>query len=385
MTQDIYQRLALHLSTLEMGLPYSEELIDILKENFTSTEVEAEVALALPTKVIPLQPVGVDDIIGKVDIPRTELVDILERLAERGLLFSGKTKEGERGYALTQWGFGFPQAFHWKGEKTPHAKKMAEILDDYKHKVREELLEKTVTNQYRYVPTKEAIELALHEIHDHGGIHDHDHEGVHEKETVHDYEMMENVIERARVLALAHCPCRVKEQLLGRGCDHLLEVCIKFDELAEYLIERGFGREITKEEALEIIKKSEEDGLVHFIDNAQGEVKHNCNCCGCCCWNLGPIKRRKIPRDSIIATYFVTEIVEEKCNGCGKCVDICPVDVITIDGDLAIIDKDWCVGCGLCLTRCKLKATKLIRRSDVVPPLDFRELHEKLLKERGFG
>ncbi|MFC1980457.1 4Fe-4S binding protein [Chloroflexota bacterium] len=359
--QDVYERLALNLSTMAMGLPYREELVDILRENFTLTE--AEVALALPTKVIPIQPVGVDDIIGGVNLPREELIDILEGLAERGFLFSGRTQEGEKGYALMQSGFSFPQMFHWKGERTPHAKKMAEMLGNYyRRKVNDETCAYSETKAYRYVPVNQAIELTT--------------------QGVYDYEMMGNVIERARVIAVAHCPCRVSQQLQGKGCDHLTEVCLKFDEMAEYLIERGFGKEVTKGEAVEIIKKSEEDGLVHFVDNAQGNIQHNCNCCGCCCWNLGPIKRRKIPRDMIIATYFIMELDEEICNFCGNCVDICPVNAITIGDDLAIIDKEWCVGCGLCSTRCPLEALKLARRSDVVPPHSFRELHETLLEER---
>ena len=362
--QDVYERLALHLSTMAMGLPYREELVDILRENFTPTE--AEVALSLPTKVIPIQPVGIDDIIERVGIPREELIDILEGLAERGFLFSGRTQDGEKGYALMQSGFSFPQMFHWKGERTPYAEKMSEMVGNYyRRKVRDETCAYSETKAYRYIPVNRAIELTT--------------------QGVYDYEMMGNVIERARVIAVAHCPCRVSQQLRGRGCEHLLEVCLKFDDMAEYLIDRGFGREVTKGEAVEIIRKSEEDGLVHFVDNAQGDIKHNCNCCGCCCWNLGPIKRRKIPRDMIIATYFIMELDEEICNFCGNCVDICPVNAITIGDGSAVVDKEWCVGCGLCSTRCPLDALKLARRSDVVPPPNFRELHEVLLKERSFG
>lgn len=361
MTQDVHERLALHLSTLEMELPYRKELVDILRENFTPTE--AEVALALPTKVIPIQPVGVDDITGEIDLPREELVTTLESLAGRGLIYSGRTIEGEKGYALTQRGFGFPQTFHWKGERTPYAEKMAEMVGNYyRRKVTDELYANAQTPAYRYIPVNRAIELTT--------------------QGVYDYEMMGNVIERARVIAVAHCPCRVREQIQGKGCNHLLEACLKFDDMAEYLIDRGFGREITKGEAVEIIRKSEEDGLVHFVDNAQGDIKHNCNCCGCCCWNLGPIKRRKIPRDFIIATYFIMELDEEICNFCGNCVEICPVDAITIGDGSAITDKEWCVGCGLCSTKCPLDALKLARRSDVVPSPSFRQLHETVLKER---
>jgi len=197
---------------------------------------------------------------------------------------------------------------------------------------------------------------------------------------------METVVQQAKVFAVAHCPCRMAMRLRGRGCDHPLEVCLKFDDMAQYVIERGLAREITREEALEIIKKSEEAGLVHFVDNAIGDIKHNCNCCGCACWNVGTIKRRKIPRDVLMATYFIRETEEDKCTGCADCVEVCPVDAITIDGDLARVDEEWCIGCGVCVAQCSNAAAKLkLRpdRTDRVPLRDFGELHERILEEKG--
>jgi ferredoxin len=365
MTEDIYERLALHFSTLGMGLPYREELVDILRENLTARE--AEVALALPTNVIPLQFVGVDEIMVRLNLPREKLIDVLESLSERGFLFSGKTEKGGKGYALMQRGFGFSQIFFWKGEMTPQAKKMVEMTHNYyRRKVREEVYnDAEKTKEYRYIPVNKTIELT--------------------PQGVYDYDLMGNVVQQAKAIAVAYCPCRIDAQLRGKGCNHLMETCIKFDDMAEFLIERGFGREITKEEALEIIRKSEEDGLVHFVDNAQGHVKHNCNCCSCCCWNLGPIRRRTMPRDVIMATYFISEVDEGMCNGCGGCLDICPVNAITIENNLAVVDKDWCVGCGLCTLRCGVDAIRLVRRTDVVPPPSFKELHENILAEREPG
>ncbi|MFC2003083.1 hypothetical protein ACFLV4_03970 [Chloroflexota bacterium] len=238
---DVYEQLALHLSTLSMGLPYREELFEILREHLTPTE--AKVLLMLPTKVAPLQPVGVDEIASKVDIPKEKLGEILEGLSERGLLFSGKTKEGEKGYALQQVGFGFPQTFFWKGEDTPHAIHMANLIAKYfNRQVMVEAYGSSETKPSRYIPVGGTIDHAI--------------------QAVFPYHTMGRVIEQAKVFAVAHCPCRVTMQLRGKGCDHPLEVCMKFDDMAEYLIERGLGREITGEEALDVIRKSEEAGLV---------------------------------------------------------------------------------------------------------------------------
>lgn len=56
---------------------------------------------------------------------------------------------------------------------------------------------------------------------------------------------------------------------------------------------------------------SEEAGLVHLVDNAREGIKHTCNCSGCCCWSVGTIRRKKIPRDMLMATYFLRETDQE--------------------------------------------------------------------------
>ena len=363
-TIDIYKQLADHLSSLGMGYPPHEALEEILRANFTP--VEAEVALALPTRVIPLQPIGIEEIMSAVDLPRVELEDILEGLSQKGLLFSGKTDDGEKGYALHQVGFGFPQTFFWKGEDTPHARNMASLVARYfNRQVTREAYGVAETKPYRYIPMGKKIEPEI--------------------QVVYPYHTMEYVINQAKVVAVAHCPCRMTARLRDRGCDHPTEVCMKFDEMAEYVIERGLAREITKDEALKIIKQSEEAGLVHFVDNAIGDIKHNCNCCGCACWNVGSIKRRKIPRDVLMATYFIRDTDEEECTGCGECVEVCPVEAIQMEGDLPMVDEDWCIGCGVCVVKCPAEAAKLKLRPDRIgqlPNTNFKELHERILREK---
>jgi NAD-dependent dihydropyrimidine dehydrogenase PreA subunit len=362
MEQDVYKRLAKHLSSLGMGYPEKEELLEILRENFTA--LEAEVALAIPTRVIPFEPTPVSEITPPQDISRKELESILSNLAQRGLLFSKKLKGGSMGYALQQFGYGFPQTFFWKGVNTPNAKKMAELVAKYSGKQQyHEVYGDTKTKAFRYLPAMASVEPEQH--------------------AVFPFEMMEEVIQKVKVIALVHCPCRATAQLIGKKkCDHILENCIKYDELAEYLIEKEIGKEISKKEALDVIRKSEEAGLVHMVDNAREGIKHTCNCCGCCCWNVGTIRRKKIPRDVLMATYFLRETDKEKCTGCGECVEICPVQVIKMEGDFPVIDKEWCIGCGVCAVPCPVSAVKLVRKSDAIPPKDFKELHQEILKQR---
>lgn len=359
---DVYRRLAQHLSALGMGYPEKDELIGILRENFSAEE--ASIALAIPTRVIPLQPVPVSAIALHSKMPAKELEKRLAILAHRGLLFSKRMANGEMGYALQQFGYGFPQTFFWGGADTPFSRKMAQMVVTYSK--REEIRKaygETPTKSMRYVPAAQSLDR--------------------ESNAVFPFEMMEELINKVQVIALAHCPCRMTADLLGRRkCSHELEVCIKYDDLAEYLIDRKIGREISRQEAIAITRRCEEAGLVHLVDNAREGIKHTCNCCGCCCWSVGSIKRRIIPRDVLMATYFIRETDRERCTGCGACIDICPVKAVRLENDTCLVDTDWCIGCGVCALPCPAGAVKLARKSGAVPPKDFKELHETILRER---
>ena len=363
---EIYKKLADHLGRLGMGYPTRQDLINILKENLTP--LEAEIALAVPTGVIPMTLVSAKTISANINLPLSELTDMLDRLVSKGMLFSGKTEAGEKGYALLQVGFGFPQTFFWKGEDTPHSRKMAQMVAKYFNRSVTAEAYGSKTKPFRYIPVGKSLKPDL--------------------QAVYPYHMMEKVIEKAQAIAVAHCPCRMSYRLAGRGCEHPTEVCMKFDELAQFVIDRGLARELTKKEALDIIKITEEAGLVHFVDNSEGEIKHNCNCCGCACWNVGNIRRRKIPRDSLMAVYFIRNTDLDICAGCGECAEICPVEAVKMEDGSPIVDEEWCIGCGACATVCSMNAITMVLRGDRtvrLPATGFKELHEQILEERRAG
>ncbi len=362
--QDIYEQLMNHLSKLAMSYAPREDLIQILKENFSPEE--AKVVLALPNNIIPLQGAKISEISKNLDISLDELEKILVNLSARGLIYSCKSeKGGEIRYAINQPGYGFPQTFFWKNEVNPHSKSMAkQILKYFNNEVTKEVFCPTPI-PYRYVPVDETIELDI--------------------QSVLPYQVMSNIIKNARVIAVANCSCRVIGKLVERDCGHPLEVCMKFNELAEYIIDKGFARELSKEEALKISRQASEAGLVHFADNSIDNVQQNCNCCGCSCWNLGRIKRRKIPRDEIIATYFIRETIKDECIGCGSCIDICPADAVHLVDNFALVDKHWCIGCGVCVSKCPNDAIKIVLRDDLknkIPEKSFEKLHQKVLENR---
>ncbi len=103
------------------------------------------------------------------------------------------------------------------------------------------------------------------------------------------YEEVSKYLNDNDIFSVSDCSCRTTREVMGEGCGHLKEdMCIQMGHAAEYYIRTKRGRQITREEAFEIIKRAEENGLMHQIPNLDGSGKTHaiCNCCGCSCLSL---------------------------------------------------------------------------------------------------
>jgi len=361
--QDIYHRLAEHLEKLVMGYPFNEALPDLLRAMFSP--LEAEVALAIPNTLAPLEVVGRQTIAESCDLPESTITETLESLAGRSMLYSRPTEAGDTAYALLQVGYGVPQTFFWGGQNDAHARRMAKLVLNYFNvPTTQKVYGPVPTKTYKYAPANLSIEVAM--------------------QGVMPNEQMAPIVDAAGKIAVAHCPCRMSAKILGRtDCRHSLEVCIKYDEMAEFVIAKGLAREISPDEARHILAACEKEGLVHMVDNAQGQIKHTCNCCGHYCWNVGILRRRKIPRDMLMAVYFIRETALDACIGCGACADICPVDAVKMIDDRPEVDRDWCIGCGVCAVACPAGVISISRRLTTQSPESFADLHRQIKQEKG--
>ncbi|MBS4539410.1 FAD-dependent oxidoreductase [Clostridium sp. D2Q-11] len=145
------------------------------------------------------------------------------------------------------------------------------------------------------------------------------------------YEEVSKYLNENTIFSVSDCSCRTSRESMGEGCGHLKEdMCIQMGHAAEYYIRTGRGREITREEAFEIIKKAEENGLMHSIPNTDGpgETHAICNCCGCSCFAMR-IAGMFLNTDMVRSNY-VSQIDEDMCVGCGECVEICPVNALKL-------------------------------------------------------
>lgn len=144
-------------------------------------------------------------------------------------------------------------------------------------------------------------------------------------------EEVSGYIEKARLLSVSDCSCRTSREEMGQGCGHLKEeMCIQLGDAAEYYIRTGRGREISKEEAHEIIRKAERDGLMHQIPNTEGDGHTHaiCNCCGCSCYAMRAAGMYNNP--DMVRSNYVSTIDSKECTGCGECVEICPTNAIKL-------------------------------------------------------
>ena len=158
---------------------------------------------------------------------------------------------------------------------------------------------------------------------------------------VTDDERLSHYLDKYDVFSVSPCSCRASRTSLGDGCGHLAEdMCVQMGKGAEHYIRTGRARQITREEALEIVKRAEENGLMHDIPNIEGagESAAICNCCACACFGL----RAGLmfgARDAI-RSNFVAEVDEATCVACAQCVEVCP-------GHALKLGQKLCADCAL--------------------------------------
>ena len=184
---------------------------------------------------------------------------------------------------------------------------------------------------------------------------------------------VEELIQKFDEIALGHCFCRHYKDMSGTPCKQTndRETCFTFGKSARFTSEQGFARMISKEEALKVLKKAEEDGLVHKayhpnFDTSKDETSV-CNCCKCCCAN---------GVDSMIApitnvTNYLSVVNDDLCIGCGKCVKECHTYAAYLNEDKkARRIEERCIGCGVCAHFCPQNAISMIEGERIVriPP-----------------
>lgn len=363
-----YAELVDRLNRFPQGAPPSATLYQILQ--ILMSEKEARLVANLPIKPFTA---GQAARIWKMDVLSAHT--LLDRLASRALLVDVE-RDGESTYTLPPPMAGF---FEFS---------MMRIRSDVDQQLLGELF-------YQYLNVEEEFIRALF-------VHGETQLGrvfVHEpalpntdRFQVLDYERASEVIRSSPYRGVGVCYCRHKMAHLGRACKAPLDICMTFNGTAQSLIKHGYARSVDVSEGLDLLQEAYDNHLVQFGENAREGVNFICNCCGCCCEAM--IAARKFGLlHPVHTTNFLPMIDLVTCNGCGKCVNGCPVEAMTLvsandphkpNRKQAKVNEEICLGCGVCVSSCaRLSVSLQARPARVITPVNSVHKVVMMAIERG--
>lgn len=363
-----YNRLVERLNSFPQGAPPSEHLNKILKILFSEQEANL-------VSLIPIRPFTTEKAakIWKMNI--TETKKILNELASRALLVDIESN-GKTTYVLPPPMAGF---FEFS---------LMRIRDDIDQKALSELFYEYITKEDDFIRSlfvEGDTQLGRTFINE---------SALSDDNTLHvlDYERATNVIETASKRGVSMCYCRHKKEHMGTNCDAPMDICMTFNTTGESLIRHGHAREVDKIEGMDLLQQAYDSNLVQFGENVQNRVNFICNCCGCCCEAMIAARKFAI-MNPIHTTNFLPVVDYKECNGCGKCVNVCPVEAMTLVSandpnkpkrKKANLNEDICLGCGLCVKACeKDQITLKQREKRVITPITGAQRAIVMAIERG--
>ena len=145
------------------------------------------------------------------------------------------------------------------------------------------------------------------------------------------YDEISTLIENATAISVGPCSCRRSRRLMGEGCGHLEEdMCMYLNDNAINYSKTGSHRLVSKEEAYAILKRAEDNGLVHEINQTPGfeDTTAICNCCGCSCFALRIAEYFR--SKNAIRSNYTARVDKEKCVACGQCVENCQTNALRL-------------------------------------------------------
>jgi len=363
-----YHNLVDRLNRFPQGAPPSDLLFKILQMLFSEKEAQY-------VSLLPIKPFTAHAAARTWKLPLSKAQKMLDTLAGRGILID-IDRNGQSVYSLPPPMAGFFEFSMMRVRSDINQKALAELFYQYLNVEEDFIKALFVTGETQLGRT------LVHEpaLSPENSLH------------VLDYERASEIIKTASHRAVGVCYCRHKMEHLGRVCKAPMNICMTFNATAASLIKHDIARSVDSSEGMDLLNEAYENNLVQFGENVRQEVSFICNCCGCCCEAMLAAKRFGTLKP-VHTTNFLPSIDERTCNGCGKCVDTCPVEAMSLvsAGDplrkkrkKARVNEDICLGCGLCVRSCPEESICLIARSErVITPLNSTHRYVVMAIERG--
>jgi ferredoxin len=354
MNENVYRRLAGVLDTLPNGFPATGNGVELrlLEKIFTPEEAELFCDLRMSFETA-------EDISRRTGRPLEGLEEMLKGMAERGQLFA-LDLGGVSFFKMMPWAFGI---YEFQAHRID--REFAELNEEYGPVYARQFFDKS-PQLMQTLPVEREISVSQEAL---------------------PYERISAIIEHAQSFRVADCICKKERGLLGEHCDRPVEVCLAIAPVPGVFENSPHGRVLTREQAYELIRKTEEAGLVHLTSNLQHGHIYICNCCKCCCGVLRSINNLGIPAGLVVNSHHYAVIDEEMCTNCGICAqERCQVNAIEEGPDGFRVVRERCIGCGLCIATCPTVAIRLVRKEQneiAVPPLTEDEWFQQRADRRG--
>lgn len=350
---EIYRKLQKYLDSLPIDYPETESGVElrILKQLFTPQEAE----IALNLKVIPQEPKALYRPFKKKGWTLEQFSEALLTMAKKGAINWIRRRDGTNYYSIAFLLAGF---YDYQIDRL--SKEFAGDFDQYMDEGFVSAMLENGILQLRTIPIDKSINLEYQ---------------------VSNFDEIKSIIENVdKTLYLSPCICRQSKEVQGIGCDHPMETCISIGVSPRIFLEQG--REITKEEALEVLRMTQDKGMVICPSNAQKPFMI-CSCCGCACVFLSNLKKYANPAQYVSSNYFV-EIDQDLCTGCFNCVSNCHMEANKInEKGKSTVDLGYCIGCGVCIPQCPENARHLVKKTtESIPPESFTELYQAIAKKK---
>ena len=353
MAKEVYRKLQQQLDQYSVGFPATDSGVEIRILEKLFTEKEAEISLHLSMALETPESVA-----ERTKRDPEAVAALLKHMADKGLVFRWQRADTVK-YGAIPFVLGI-----YEYQVKSMDRELAQMFENYLQEGFGKNLTRLKPSPLRTIPINRSVDVA---------------------HPVATYEDSREIIKRQKMIAVANCICRVQQGLLDHHCAKPSEVCFSFGSAARYYIELGMGRQVSTEEALEILDRCEEAGLVSQPANVINPGGM-CNCCGDCCPLLRMAKKYPRPVELILSNYYAVVDADE-CTGCETCLERCQIEAITIGADdVAEINLDRCIGCGLCVTTCPTAALRLELKPEgqrCTPPAKGQELIEEMARRRG--
>ncbi len=361
MPQEVYRRM-LEVMQSRRG-PYAgmdlPEFYALMEALFTPEQAEVN-------NFLPSKPVSAAEVSNRMHWEKGRVERILESMADQGLCATF-VEDGVRLYRGVPFMPGIFEYQFLPGRDTDSDRKIALLIQAYK-KAHDAAggMKRISFPVTRVIPIAKTIRAG---------------------NAIHTYDQVVTYIDRYDTVGVGTCFCRHAAHLRGEDTHGMpMEVCMWFGKAAEYAIERLKGKRLSKPQALALLDRAEEAGLVHMSRNTTDEIDFLCNCDRWHCEVIQGVLKQPSP-GRVFNSGFRPRVDREACTACEVCIGRCPAEALVLgEEDVPQVNLDRCFGCALCASACPEQAIGMDAKPGYpAPPKNVRELVTALKGSRSLS